>query len=238
MLSALRRMLRRAVPLPLRQAVALAQWRLNRIGQSYVRKTEGSRHDSWQAVCAVDQPIKQSQFWEGKLHNLQLAAVVVDGLVIAPGQVLSLWALLGRPTAQRGYAVGRAILSDAETGDIGGGLCQLSGLIYELGLRAGLEVAERHPHSRDLYASEDERFTPLGLDATVVWPWKDLRLRNGLGVPLQLRCSVHGLTLCGELAAPEDLAIHELSIERFDQPYGKHVTVWRGAQQVSGDIYR
>jgi vancomycin resistance protein VanW len=35
---------------------------------------------------------------------------------------------------------------------MGGGLCQLSGIVYEAGLRAGLDPAERHPHSRDLYA--------------------------------------------------------------------------------------
>ena len=238
MLNAARRLLRRALPMPVRQAVALLRRGLTARGQTYAKRALAEPDESWPPICTVEQPIKQSQYWEGKLHNLKIATAMVDGLNIAPGEVFSVWALIGRPTAKRGFAVGRAIRADEETGDVGGGLCQLSGLIYELGLRAGLEVIERHPHSRDLYSSEDERFTPLGLDATVVWPWKDLRLRNGLGVPLQLRCSVNRLTLHGELTAPAALPGSELTIERIDHSGGKHVSVWRGIQWVSHDRYR
>jgi vancomycin resistance protein VanW len=239
MLNGLRRGLRSALPLPLRQAVALARRGLMDPRQSYARQSSDDPAAEWPRVCTVEQAIKQSRLWEGKLHNLQLASALVDGVAIAPGEVLSLWALIGRPTAARGFALGRAIRDDAETGDVGGGLCQLSGLIYELGLRAGLTVIERHPHSRDLYASEAERFTPLGLDATVVWPWKDLRLRNGSDQPLRLHCAVAGLTLRGWLTAPGVVSARELRLDRTDGPAGKHVTVWReGTERISSDLYR
>lgn len=238
MLNAARRLLRRALPMPVRQAVALLRRGLAGRGQTYAKRALAEPDESWPPICTVEQPIKQSQYWEGKLHNLKIATAMVDGLTIAPGEVFSVWALIGRPTAKRGFAVGRAIRADEETGDVGGGLCQLSGLIYELGLRAGLEVIERHPHSRDLYEREEDRFTLLGLDATVVWPWKDLRLRNGLAQPIQLHCAVEGLSVRARLSAPEPAAAYELRLERLDRPAGKQVTVWRGDERISDDLYR
>ena len=50
---------------------------------------------------------------------------------------------------------------------MGGGSCQLSGILYYLMLQAGLEAIERFPHSADIYTDET-RFTLLGSDATVV----------------------------------------------------------------------
>lgn len=237
MLSGARRALRRTVPLPVRQAVALARRVLSSRGQTFARQAHSSTSKDWLPICQVAQSIKQSQFWEGKLHNLQLGTARIDGVILAPGEVLSLWALLGRPTAKRGYEVGRAIREDAETGDIGGGLCQLSGLIYELGLRAGLDVIERHPHSRDLYDREEDRFTPLGLDATVVWPWKDLRLQNGSNQPVRLHCAVVGMQLVGSCTAPDLIVARELWIDRCDHPHGKAVTLWRGSELISDDLY-
>jgi vancomycin resistance protein VanW len=166
MLTALRKALRNWVPLPLRRGVA----RLHRAGRDRLdgshrrlARTVAPPYDL-PAALQVEQAIRQSPLWEGKLANLQLGAAMLDGVKIAPGEVFSFWHWIGQPSTARGFAIGRAILADEATGDPGGGLCQLSGIIYELGLRGGLTVAERHAHSRDLYASEEERFTPLGLD--------------------------------------------------------------------------
>ena len=117
-------------------------------------------------VVEIVQEIKGTAFLEGKLANITLGAARLDGVVIEPGETFSFWSLVGMPSAASGFAVGRSIRSGLVGGEIGGGLCQVSGIAYEAGLRAGLTVVERHPHSRDLYA-ESERFTPLGLDATV-----------------------------------------------------------------------
>jgi vancomycin resistance protein VanW len=50
-----------------------------------------------------------------------------------------------RPTSARGFLPGRSLLAGELRPDYGGGLCQLSGLIYNVSLMAGLEVLERHP---------------------------------------------------------------------------------------------
>ena len=236
---ALRLALRRGVPLSLRRAVArLRRVVRDRLDGSHFRLARRLA-PPWDSprLVTIEQPIKQSPLWEGKLANLQRGAAMLDGVQVAPGEVLSFWHWIGRPTAARGFAIGRAIRADEPIGDPGGGLCQLSGIVYELGLRGGLHIAERHAHSRDLYASDEERSTPLGLDATVVWPWKDLRLENWLGVPVVLRLALEGMVLQAWLQADSELPEQPLKLERDDHDDHRRVTVQRAGAVVSTDRY-
>jgi vancomycin resistance protein VanW len=120
------------------------------------------------------------------------------------------------PTVRNGYQLGRGIIGDRLSADVGGGLCQIASLLYELGLRGGLTIIERHPHSRDLY-TEDNRFTPLGLDATVVWGFKDVRLGNTLGSRVAFEFAVGDGTLRGRLLSDEALPAFELELSRRDE---------------------
>ncbi len=201
----------------------------------------GGEDDRLPILVSVRQPIRRTAFHEGKLVNLALGASRLDRVVLAPGQIFSFWRLVGRPTTDAGFAMGRAIRDDALHGETGGGLCQVSGLAYELGLRAGLEVLERHPHSRDLYAEQD-RFTLLGLDATVVWPWKDLRLRNPHGQSVCLRFEMGDGWVEGRVLAGGEIAAFELEVEREDFADHRKVKVSRHSsgdesQLVSSDSY-
>ena len=182
MLAQIRRILRRDIPKPIR--LRIASWRryladrFSGHAPLMVGRTEIPRDlTGWVEVLSIAQVIRPAELREGKLHNLRLATGRLNGVVIDPGRIFSFWALAGLPDAINGYQAGRSIREDVLGAEIGGGLCQLSGLVYELGLRAEMEVVERHPHSLDLY-TEATRFTLLGLDATVVWGYKDLRLRN------------------------------------------------------------
>jgi vancomycin resistance protein VanW len=67
----------------------------------------------------------------------------------------SFWQAVGRSTRSRGFVPGRSLLAVELRLDYGGGLCQLSGLIYYTSLMAGLEILERHPHSRDISDESD-----------------------------------------------------------------------------------
>lgn len=109
----------------------------------------------------------------GKIHNLRLALKRFDGVVIPAHRVFSFWRQLGRATEARGFVMGRELREGCIVPAIGGGLCQLSNGIYDTALRAGLEIVERHRHSRVLAGSLAE----IDRDATVFWNYKDLRLR-------------------------------------------------------------
>lgn len=240
MLVRTRQLLRRTVPEPLRAGLAQAR----RFVRDRVRGTHRrlavqrvADTDLWHPVVTLRQDIRRSAWWEGKLANLHLGAGRLDGIILQPGQILSFWHLVGRPSAAAGFTLGRGIRADTPGGDIGGGLCQLSGITYELALRAGLSVAERHPHSRDLYREEQDRFAPLGLDATVVWPWKDLRIRNPHAFAVRLHFEVEGMELTATLLALQPLPVADLRLERQDDGDMRRVAAWRGAALVSRDCY-
>ena len=180
-------------------------------------------------------------FLEGKLANIRLSAARLDGVVVAPGEMLSFWKLVGRPSMAAGFQLGRSIRGGIVAGEVGGGLCQVSGIAYEAGLRAGMVVIERHPHSCDLYTEED-RFTPLGLDATLVWPNKDLRLFNPLPVSVRFHFAVRELGIAASVHAPIPLNAATLEIERIDHEGMREVRVVRRttlgeAETISDDLY-
>lgn len=237
----LRGIVRKMVPGSLRASMAQTRRARRDSGLRLARRSGAPEADLPHALAEIVQEIKGGAFLEGKLANIRLGAARLDGVVVAPGETFSFWALVGRPSAAAGFQLGRSIRGGMAGGDIGGGLCQVSGIAYEAGLRAGLTVAERHPHSRDLY-TEVERFTPLGLDATVVWPYRDLRLLNPHAVPLRFGFAVGGRTLTASVHATAPLPLATIEIERTDQEGQRHVRVLRHRgdgepELISDDIY-
>jgi len=109
----------------------------------------------------------------GKVQNLRVAARRLNGLVMPAGTLFSFWHALGRPVRARGYVAGRELREDCMVASTGGGLCQLSNALYAAALDAGMEIVERHAHSKIVPGSLAER----GLDATVFWNYVDLRFR-------------------------------------------------------------
>lgn len=192
-------------------------------------------------VFEIDQEIVPNPFLSGKLANIKLGASRLDGVVVAPGETLSFWKLVGRPSKAAGFQLGRSIRGGIVGGEVGGGLCQVSGIAYEIGLRAGMHAVERHAHSCDLYTEED-RFAPLGLDATLVWPNKDLRLSNPFRVPLRFHFAVRELRIAASVHSPIPLAAATLEIDRIDHETKSHVRVVRRtgageAETISDDSY-
>jgi hypothetical protein len=109
----------------------------------------------------------------GKVQNLRVAARALNGIEVPANATWSFWRQLGRTTKAKGYSEGRELREGCLIPQIGGGLCQLSGAIYNAALEAGLEVVERHAHSMASVGS----LARIGRDATVFWNYVDLRLR-------------------------------------------------------------
>lgn len=110
----------------------------------------------------------------GKVENLRRAIRSLDGIEVGPGQPLSFWAQVGPPWASRGFVEGREVREGCIVPSIAGGLCQLSNALYDAARRAGLEIVERHAHSRVVPGSA----AAAGHDATVMWNYVDLRVRS------------------------------------------------------------
>jgi vancomycin resistance protein VanW len=208
----LRRIARRAVPLELRQSLAQRRRaRRDRADGAAFHCARGG--EAWPVAVALWQPVMPSAVLEAKLENLRRGAALLDRSVIEPGGRWSFWNEVGRPTARAGFREGRNLVDGRLVRQVGGGLCQLSGLVHHLALLAGLEIVERHAHSIDIYR-EEERHTPLGADATVVWGFKDLRLRNPHPFAVSLGCAVDGHRLHGWIRSAAPLATRTVTFAR------------------------
>ncbi len=146
-------------------------------GYAFNFAREGESSTTFAHKLSKTQEIKKIAGVEEKIYNLTKAATLIQAIEVRPGEVFSFWKTVGIPTEGRGFKKGRTIVNGQVSESIGGGLCQLSGLIYYLSLEADLTVLERHNHSLDLY-NDETRFAPLGSDAAVVYGYKDLRILN------------------------------------------------------------
>ncbi len=172
------------------------------------RSNQGSALN-FESRLEIIQILKAAHYAENKRHNLTIAAHCIQNVVIQPGQIFSFWALVGAPIARRGYLDGRALVQGQLQAVTGGGLCQLSGILYSLSLQAGLNPLERYPHSTDIYTDET-RFTPLGSDATVVYGYKDFRFINHLSQPLCFRFSITTDYVTAQLCAPDPIPLYHI----------------------------
>lgn len=119
-------------------------------------------------------------FWnEDRSNNLELSASKLDGIMLLPGQEMSFNTIVGERTVDRGFKKANVIVGAKgyELG-IGGGICQTASTVHAAAVFAGLDVLERHPHRFRV------KYIPAGLDATVNYGKKDLRLANNTPFPV------------------------------------------------------
>lgn len=139
-------------------------------------------------ACPLINPPSQRHMFENKIHNIALAISRMAPLTLAPGQAFSFWDCARAPTLENGYRDGAMFVNRRVLASVGGGLCQLSGCLYNLALLAGLQILERYNHSIDAYG--EQRYIPLGCDATVAFGRKDLRFRNPHRFPVAMELHV------------------------------------------------
>jgi vancomycin resistance protein VanW len=132
-----------------------------------------------------------------KIINLRLAVAKLDGLVIRPGETFSYWQNIGQPTRRKGYLEGMVLYYGGFRSGTGGGLCQLSNLIYWMTLHTPLTVTERHRHSYDVFPDE-RRTQPFGSGATCAYNYLDLQLKNPTEHQYQLKLWLDDTDLYGE----------------------------------------
>ena len=142
-----------------------------------------------------------------KERNISLAVARLDGLLVAPCQILSYHWAVGRPSRLRGFRAGLELRDGRPARGLGGGCCLVSNLLYRLALRGGMRIVERHRHGLDLFP-DDARTVPFGCGATVAYNYADLRFENPLDAPvllaLELRDGRGGRSLRGRLLTAGD----------------------------------
>ena len=138
------------------------------------------------------------QLQYNKITNLNLGAKKLNGIVIKPGETFSYWKLIGKPTYGKGYLDGLVLCADGTfNSGVGGGLCQLSNLIYWMTLHTSLTITERYRHSHDIFPDVN-RTQPFGTGATCSYNSMDLQIYNGTNSDFQLAIYLTRDNLVGE----------------------------------------
>jgi vancomycin resistance protein YoaR len=113
--------------------------------------------------------------------NLKLAASKLNGVVLKPGEEWSFNETVGERSQKNGYKIAHVITAGEMVDGLAGGTCQISTTLFGASFFAGLDIVKTTNHSRP------SAYTPLGFDATVVWPNTDLKLKNPYDFPVVVR---------------------------------------------------
>jgi vancomycin resistance protein YoaR len=162
--------------------------------------------------------------------NISLAAEKLNGAVIEPNGIFSFNDIVGEASIQNGFVVGRVFYWNEAIYEPGGGLCQVSSTVFNLLLLSGFIIKERHKHSQPV------SYVPLGLDATIFYGKKNLRMLNPY--PQRLRLTVEltdtslNFSLYGNSPIDDRFEVeieeeeHELPIIKKEKSYRNAVSVF------------
>ncbi|MFC6933785.1 VanW family protein [Actinomadura yumaensis] len=147
---------------------------------------------------------------EPRVRNIEIAARVLDGLVVQPGRTFSFNRVVGPRTKRRGYVPAPTIVGSRLVNDLGGGICQVSTTLYNAVFEAGLQIRDARAHG--LWMPE----YPKGREAAVAYPSLDLTWRNDSGRPVAITSEFTGDSLTIRLWGTRRYDVRS----RTSKPYG------------------
>ncbi len=168
-----------------------------------------------------------------RARNIEVAAAHIDGLVIDPGGLVSFNGVVGERSEDNGFTKAFEIFKGEYTEGIGGGTCQVASTFHAIAFFGGLEIVQRLPHSRP------SAYIPAGLDATVVYPTVDLKVRNPFPFPVVVHAKVGANVIEMELLGadkPVDVSFGKtvLSTTPYDRKVEEDATVSQPKRKQKG----
>ncbi|MDO4617495.1 MAG: VanW family protein [Lachnospiraceae bacterium] len=126
---------------------------------------------------------------EERSTNIEVGTAKINGLLLYPGQSISICTLLEPFTAEEGYQSAHSYEQGLIVDSIGGGVCQISSTLYNAVLRAELQIDERVPHSMVV------GYIAPSLDAAIAENTKDLIFTNNTDGPILIEGYAGGGTV-------------------------------------------
>jgi len=122
---------------------------------------------------------------DNRINNIQLAVEEIDYYKLEPGEEFSFNRVVGKRTKAKGYEEAPIIIRTEDGpkkgNGVGGGVCQISSTLYNVVEECGLDITERHIHSKNV------GYVPRGEDATVTYGSVDFKFRNNRKHPVMIR---------------------------------------------------
>jgi vancomycin resistance protein YoaR len=117
-----------------------------------------------------------------RVDNIHRIADMLDGAIVKPGELLSVNAIVGERTVEKGFKAAPTIVYGEMEDTIGGGISQFATTLFNAAFYGGYDIVERKPHS--FYIAR----YPMGHEATLSYPKPDLVIRNDTDAGLLVRC--------------------------------------------------
>lgn len=130
--------------------------------------------------------------------NLQKACEAINGIVINPGDTFSYNEALGERTYDRGYRPGPSYANGKVTTTVGGGICQVSSVLYYCAMMADLEILTRENHGYTV------GYMDPGMDAAVSWGSLDFCFKNNTNYPIRIEATAQGGSTTVKLIGTEE----------------------------------
>lgn len=167
-------------------------------------------NDATAAELGISEPVSVvSTYFSGsspeRIQNIKTASSAFHGLLVAPGEELSMAEVLGDISLDNGYAEALIIYGDRTIKGVGGGVCQVSTTLFRAAFFGGYPILERHPHAYRVGYYEIGPNSPgPGLDATVFVPVVDMRFINDSPNWLLLETYIYGNQLLWKFYSTSD----------------------------------
>ncbi len=149
-----------------------------------------------QAISDANTPIRMAAFsatlkdpLPGEWFNVSHAAGMLSGTVVKQGEVFSQNQTLGPYSTAKGYQKGPTYSGGRVITTVGGGVCKIASLLYNVVRLSNLQVIERHNHSLTV------PYVPPGQDATVYYGSRDFKFRNNSKGPVLIWAKTYDNTL-------------------------------------------
>ena len=170
-------------------------------------------------------------YQENKVFNLKLVAKTLNGLLIRPGETFSFWQTVRRADRHTPYKDGLVVKNGKLVIARGGGLCQMSNLLFWIFLHSPLTIVERHTHRiKDFHPVKGQE--PEGVDATVSEGWLDLKVKNETDVTYQIGIAFSDESITGSLFTDRsplfiyEIAAKGLSYVRMNDTVYERVSIY------------
>ncbi|MPN43049.1 Vancomycin B-type resistance protein VanW [bioreactor metagenome] len=137
------------------------------------------------------------------MFNLKLAAATLDTVVIKPHETFSFWKLARYADRDIPFKDGLTVIDGKLITAPGGGLCQMSNLLFWMFLHTSLTIIERHGHNvKDFPEPPSDAL--IGVDATVSEGWLDLKVKNETETAFQISIVFDEERIIGRIFTDKD----------------------------------
>ena len=143
-----------------------------------ILEPENSKDDLTAGLGLIAEADSKTTSDNSRNHNIKITCEKIDGLLLNPGESFSFNGFIGQRTPDKGYELAGVIQGGKSEKDYGGGICQVSSMMYQCASKCDLQIDERHPHQwPSTYCAE-------GTDATVDWGSADFKFTNDSEYPI------------------------------------------------------